>query len=358
MALVELYVPADMTGLVTWYGQVVQATSTQIVIASWPYQQNYYGSFSYDLYGNVYGTLLATEAFAFGQMTYRVTQIYRDAYTVTSLINSGNATGAAQYVLSGADTILGSAGADVLLGHDGNDHIRGGGDNDTLLGGAGDDLLNGGAGRDVLSGQAGNDVYIVTPGDTILEFAGGGRDTVKSAGNCTLPAETEVLVLTGASGARGIGNELANVIIGNGAANLLSGLGGRDVMSGGGGPDTLRGGAGADKLTGGTGADVFLFAALSERGDTITDFSPVDDTIQVRAASFGGGLTAGMDLGATGRFALGATATAAVGQFLYDQPTGRLWWDGDGTGTAKTPLLIATLSNHAALTAADIAVIA
>lgn len=51
-------------------------------------------------------------------------------------------------VLTGKDTITGSAQGDILDGFAGNDTINGGGGNDTLRGGLGADLLTGGAGAD------------------------------------------------------------------------------------------------------------------------------------------------------------------------------------------------------------------
>ena len=44
------------------------------------------------------------------------------------------------------------------------------------------------------------------------------------------------------------------------------------MINGGGGNDLIVGGDGTDTLTGGAGDDFFDFNALSEIGDTITDF--------------------------------------------------------------------------------------
>jgi len=49
--------------------------------------------------------------------------------------------------------------------------------------------------------------------------------------------------------------------------------------------------------------------------------------------------------------------SGSTGQFLYSEANGSLLWDVDGTG-AIGAVLLATIANHAALTAADIQVIA
>jgi hypothetical protein len=59
------------------------------------------------------------------------------------------------------------------------------------------------------------------------------------------------------------------------------------------------------------------------------------DSIALSAKGFGGGLAAGMDAVASHLLALGTTATEPHGQMIYDQMTGRLWWDADGTGAAE-----------------------
>jgi Ca2+-binding RTX toxin-like protein len=248
-----------------------------------------------------------------------------------------------------------------VWGWDGNDTLVGSAADDVLVGGPGNDVLSGRGGHDRLDGGAGNDVYAVTTGDTVVEHPGAaGRDTVKAAVDWVLSdaVAVEVLVLTGSAAIDGTGNGLGNTIRGNGAGNLLAGAAGRDVLLGGGGADTLVGGTGADRLTGGPGADTFRFLARAERGDIIADVTPHEDRIEVSAAGFGGGLSEGMDLAATGHFAAGTVPTAAESQFLYDQASGALWWDLDGTGATRTPLLIATLTNHPALGASDIAVVA
>ena len=139
--------------------------------------------------------------------------------------------------------------------------------NNTLIGNAGANILNGGAGNDAMTGGKGDDTYIVdAAGDSVIEAAGGGIDTVESAVTFSLATRVNVenLELTGVGKINGTGNALANGITGNDADNTIMG---------GAGNDTLAGGKGADRLTGGTGRDVFDFDLVAETGDTITDFA-------------------------------------------------------------------------------------
>ena len=129
----------------------------------------------------------------------------------------------------GSDTFDGGAGDDTLKGGKGNDRLDGGEGNDTLLGGDGSDTLEGGAGDDFLKGMHGNDTVEGGAGDDRV-FGGQGVDT----------------------------------------------------LYGGEGDDTLKGGAGSDTLTGGAGADTFEQSFNARGSDTITDFDPSQDIINLR----------------------------------------------------------------------------
>jgi serralysin len=66
-------------------------------------------------------------------------------------------------------------------------------------------------------------------------------------------------------------------------------MAGADTMLGGAGADRLTGGAGRDVMTGGADNDTFIFAAVSEMGNTtttrdvITDFTPGADMFNFTA---------------------------------------------------------------------------
>lgn len=192
-------------------------------------------------------------------------------------------------VLIGIENIVGSLGHDTLTGSTGNN---------VMQGGEGDDMLDGAGGTDILIGGLGDDIYRTDGGDKIIETAGGGHDTVISTVSTTLGAHLEDLVLEGAA-AKGVGNNLDNVIAGNAAANNLNGAGGDDILRGYNGNDILMGGTGADTLVGGAGrdqlyggsdvaADYFVFqsAAESQAGakrDLVHDFVSGIDKIDLRA---------------------------------------------------------------------------
>ena len=248
-----------------------------------------------------------------------------------SVLFTGEAAG--DYLIS-IENLIGSAtGADTLVGDAGANRLEGQG---------GADTLDGKAGADTLMGGAGDDLFILDNiADVVVELVGEGTDTIRTTlAKYTLAALPNVENLT-------FGGTGAFVATGNAAANRLTG---------GTGADMLIGNMGADILTGGAGKDVFRYLNAAEGGDTIVGFSAVDDTIQVSAAGFGGGLAAGVLPSA--RFVLGATANRAFGQFLYDRPVGRLSWDADGTGAGASAVLVTMGTTPGPLmTASDIVVI-
>jgi hypothetical protein len=73
------------------------------------------------------------------------------------------------------------------------------------------------------------------------------------------------------------------VIVGLQLVRKIEGSAGRDALTGTAGDDVIAGGDGADTLTGGAGADVFVYRSLREAGDTITDFAPGTDRIDLKA---------------------------------------------------------------------------
>jgi Ca2+-binding RTX toxin-like protein len=225
-----------------------------------------------------------------------------------------------------------------------------------LTGNNGNNILNGGAGNDILTGGLGNDIYIVdNNSDIVTEAFGAGTDLVQSSIAYALGANLENLTLIGTA-VNGTGNSLNNRIAGNNANNSLNGGAGNDLLLGGNGSDLLAGRLGNDTLIGGTGTDRFAFYSRNDRVDRISDFSVVDDRIDVSAAGFGGRLNAGATI-TSAQFVVGATATTVSHRFIYNTTSGGLFFDSDGNGAAAQ-VQIATLATGLAMTNADIFVVA
>jgi Ca2+-binding RTX toxin-like protein len=259
--------------------------------------------------------------------------------------------------LTGTANINGTGNNNVnlMVGNTGNNTLKGSGGNDTLKGGAGNDKLYGDAGADYLEGEMSNDTYYVdNEGDLVIEASGAGTDTVSSTISYTLPGNVEKLTLTGTASIDGTGNELNNTLTGNGGNNLLTGLAGNDTLNGNAGNDTLIGGGGNDLLTGSTGSDVFRFDALNEGIDKIQDLVLTEDLIQINGSGFALSLPNGVLSGSN--FVAGSASLDSDDHFIYEQGTGKLFFDADGLGgSAQT--LIATLTNKVALTANNIVIV-
>ncbi len=180
-------------------------------------------------------------------------------------------------VISGVETLTGSAYADTLTGSAGDDTINGGGGNDTITGAAGNDTLNGGDGNDTFvegAADSGSDVFNGGAGIDDVDYSGrdvnavhvtmdgvaaddgeysvdgedvynGEADNVKADVENITCGDTEDTV---------VGNALANVIDGGPGNDTLSGAAGNDVFPQGSvEPDAID--ADADTISGGAGVD-------------------------------------------------------------------------------------------------------
>ncbi|PHM05985.1 calcium-binding protein [Nostoc sp. 'Peltigera malacea cyanobiont' DB3992] len=179
------------------------------------------------------------------------------------------------------------------------------------------------------------------------------------------------------------GSQYDDNIVGNGGNDTLSGNGGNDTIIGGAGNDSLSagsaysgnnllsgddgndiltGGPGNDSLYGGTGTDTFVFDSYYGSVDTIYDFNATNDLIQVSAAGFDKELSlagqvtivtsARLSIGSlfANQFTIGTSATTSNQRFIYDNITGALYFDADGSAGEFTQVKFAQLLGNVTLT--------
>ena len=245
--------------------------------------------------------------------------------------------GVALFGDEGNDVIQGGMAADIIYGdsdiegaRDGNDNIRGGEGADLIYGGGGADTIRGSYndGSDTVYGGTGNDLIVYTNDLSAVKLYGDeGNDTING----------------------GFGDDK---IFGGADNDTLTGGYGNDAIDGGTGADLLDGGFGADVLTGGSGADVFMFTTKFGNGnvDNIADFSTGDKIYLAK------GLISGSKAGPLVESAfkdLSLGGPDADDRVLYNQISGELSYDADGSGSAAKAVVFAVLDNHASLTFQD-----
>jgi Ca2+-binding RTX toxin-like protein len=201
----------------------------------------------------------------------------------------------------------------------------------------------------------GTDTVTLTdaPGTAVNVKAGNGKDVI------TLGAGNDTVQL-------GDGNN--HVVLGNG----------NDTVKVGNGNNAIQLGNGHDKITLGNGNDVVTLGsgqyslALGNRMNEIivtsttdslriTNFKTTFDDLVVSAAAFNLGIdnalagTAPQPI-AGSLFSPNTNGTFATPQnrFAYDQKTGNLWYDADGSNKGSLPALIGSFQNQAHLTASNL----
>ncbi|MBY5312064.1 calcium-binding protein [Rhizobium leguminosarum] len=204
-------------------------------------------------------------------------------------------------------------------------------------------------------GDTGNDIFTVSsPAQIVDESRGGGTDTVKASISFSLADQKhavgmiENLTLTGTANLSATGNNTANILTGNDGNNSLNGGKGNDRLIGGLGNDKLIGKTGADVLTGGGGADSFVFDVKPRNTsvDKIVDFSSAaGDKLVFDDAVFTGLKPSSFS---AENFVLGTKALEADDKLIYDQKSGILSYDADGSA-AGGAIHVADLDNSAAL---------
>ena len=216
-----------------------------------------------------------------------------------------------------------------------------GGGNFVGVGNSQANIITGGPGNDELAGGNGNDIYnLTTAGDTIFETASGGLDRLLTAlpyYHLTAP-NVEILGYEGTGDFFGVGSDQGDIIFG-GAGN--------DILNGGLGSDTLVGEGGA--------SDRFLFdSALGPTNiDTIADFLSGSDYFLLENSIF---TALGTGVLPPGAFVNGTVAGDADDRILYDQATGKVFYDADGNG-AGAAVQFAAIMGNPAIAASDFVVI-
>lgn len=203
----------------------------------------------------------------------------------------------------GDDWIEGGSGDDWIDGGSGDDLIVGGSGNDVIDGGSGDDIIMGGTGDDVLTGGDGSDAFIYRAGDghdTITDFTQG-EDAIflsgmnpddftitydEESGNSVIEYEGGSITVEGAE------------VTTDDISLIYSGTDEADTLAGGGGDDIIVGHGGDDVLSGGAGNDVFVFGS-NDGSDTISDFTPGEDTLAFEGADSPDDLTVTTENGNT-----------------------------------------------------------
>ncbi|SDK17604.1 hypothetical protein SAMN05216338_11038, partial [Bradyrhizobium sp. Rc2d] len=183
-------------------------------------------------------------------------------------------------------------------------------------------------------------------------LGGSGSDTIQTS-NFAFTATQRDAIFNGSSielihDTSGFyGDETANTITGTAAA---------DNIQGGGGADRITGAAGLDSLSGGAGGDTFVFNFPSEGMDTISDFVPLSDSLEISAAGFGSGLVAGSSATLiTASDVSLASHAGSIGYFIFvDQGTnaGTVYWDATG-GSGTDAIALVKLQGVASLASSD-----
>ena len=178
-----------------------------------------------------------------------------DAVAGYALVHQG---GVAQPLGPVSFTVITANASGFAIGNGGNDELVATGPNQTLT-------ANATGGEQVFYVGGNSGIHIVNPGTSLTEV-------VTSLTNYTLPVGIDNLDVDGAQN---------HVIAGNGGNNYINGSNGNDTIHGGGGNVVIRVGTGSNMLTGGGQYDAFLFPYASDHNNTITDFHPNQDVLDL-----------------------------------------------------------------------------
>ena len=161
-----------------------------------------------------------------------------------------------------------------------------------------------------------------------------------------------------------VGGQLVSVALGTNGKNefdaasgygVYYGFGGVDTLTGGDNGNTFIGGSGSDVMTLGSGVDKVLFDSLSGT-DTVNGFTPSSDLVQLaRSVMTALGAAGALSSNEFASNSTGVASTSAV-RVVYNQATGALFYDADGSGSGSS-VQLATLIGLPVLTHNDIVII-
>lgn len=141
-------------------------------------------------------------------------------------------------------------------------------------------------------------------------------------------------------------------IQGTSAGDILTGKTTKDAIYGYGGDDRLGGKEGNDTLYGGSGRDAFVFNTKPNGGlnlDVIADFNPKDDSIHLDDAIYSKLARGQLH---SWSFVIGSKANDASDRIIYNNKTGALLYDADGSGPGAA-VQFAKIGLNLSITAAD-----
>ncbi len=284
--------------------------------------------------GNNLILALKEDGKSFDELTDKITleNWYKDFYSVEEIqFHDGTKLTMFNDIIS----LLSTDGDDIIKGYNSQDNIIDAGvGNDTItIASSKSNVINGGDGNDIISSTSGiNTIYGDSGNDTIT--TGSGDDTVYG----------------------GDGNDVINAGSGN---DIIIGGEGDDVLSGYYGDDILEGGFGSDVITTGQGADVVVLNDLNAY-DTILDFNILNDVFQLDSSIFES-LDINMDgIISSENFISGEGISEAGDEndfIIYDQTSGNIFYDADGSADVFTPILIADVRDGLALEVENFVVI-
>ncbi|SEM32948.1 VCBS domain-containing protein [Bradyrhizobium sp. OK095] len=163
--------------------------------------------------------------------------------------------------------------------------------------------------------------------------AGGSFDYTATDGIATSSNTATATVINNAAS--------ASVLNGTSGDDVIVATNGTEALNGGGGNDVLIGTASGHVMTGGSGNDTFAFLQPLTAPSQITDFNNTTqhDRIAISASSFGGGLTAGMDVTSTFETSADNTFSGAA-EFHFDTGNQTLYFSADGTQGSAVAVVV------------------